>query len=133
MFIVRRTITIVSIWTQLCPSATLKNQCRIFQVGAIKNIQLIWVGNLDIKVNAKILIQLYFKNSPIDSARYSDQCFNILGDFCGKREWWFHGIGNKTLPMKPDFSHKMKMLFYYDYKYCVVDMMKRFSDPDNSE
>ena len=35
--------------------------------------------------------------------------------------------------MKPDFRQKMKMLFYYDYKYCVVDMMKSFSDPDNSE
>ena len=69
---------------------------------------------------------------------YSSKAFHInvsifLGDFCGKREWWFHGVGNKTRPMEPDFDQKMEVLFYFDYDYCPVDMMKSFSDPKNSE
>ena len=55
----------------------------------------------------------------------------ILGDFCGKRDWWFQGIGR--MRTEPKCNQRMNMLFFFEYDYCLIDMMKPFSDPDNAK
>ena len=57
--------------------------------------------------------------------------FCILGDFCGKRNWWFQGKGKKWT--EPKCNQRMNILFFFEYDYCTVDMMKPFSDPDNAK
>ena len=54
-----------------------------------------------------------------------------LGDFCGKRFWWFQP--NEISPKIPQCNTKMNMLFYFDKDYCSVDLMKPFSETNNKE
>ena len=61
--------------------------------------------------------------------------FPILGDFCGKRDWWFqrNQFPQGKTPTTPICTQRMNMLFFFEYDYCSVDMMKKFSDADNAE
>ena len=53
-----------------------------------------------------------------------------LGDFCGKRPWWFDGY-KITKPTRMNCHQKMEMLFYFDGTSCAVDFKQDFTKGEN--
>ena len=53
-----------------------------------------------------------------------------LGDFCGKRQWWFDGY-KLTKPTRMSCHQKMEMLFYFDGTSCAVDFKQDFTKGEN--